>query len=69
MLFVCLVCAAYSMFVYTYVSLHSITIGVNYHPQWIRAAIPLFIVGFIRVNRLRLAHKALNSSARLFPSA
>lgn len=53
LLFVCLVCAIYSLFMFTYVSPHNYTIGFNSHPEWIRGAIPLLIVCLAQANRLR----------------
>ena len=60
MLLGCLICAAYSVFLYTYVSPRNYTIGLSTHPQWLRAAIPLLIIGLAQAYRVRQARLAVN---------
>jgi hypothetical protein len=58
-----LICAVYSLFTYTHVVPHSFSIGFSWKLQWIRAAIPLLVVGMAYGNRRRLVRNALKTAA------
>jgi hypothetical protein len=58
-----LMCGVYSLFSYTQVSPHNFTIGLTWKPQWIRAAIPLVMVGIAVWNRHRMVSAALKTPA------
>jgi hypothetical protein len=62
MLLACLICTLYSLFIYAHVSPHNFTVGLAYKPQWVQAAIPLFILCLARMNRRRLVRHALKSA-------
>jgi hypothetical protein len=62
--FGCLIWAAYSSFLYTYVSPHNYTIGLSTHPQWLRASIPLLIIGLAQAYRARQVRLAANPFAK-----
>ncbi|HLX70199.1 MAG TPA: permease prefix domain 1-containing protein [Verrucomicrobiae bacterium] len=65
MVFVFFICTFYSLFIFTYVSPHHYTIGMNSHPQWIRGAIPLLIVGLTQTNRLWQVRRMHNPFTRV----
>ncbi len=54
-----LICAAYSLFTCARVAPHYFSIGFTWTPQWIRAAIPLSMVGIAYWNRRRIVRGAL----------
>jgi hypothetical protein len=64
MVFVSLICAIYSLFIFTYVSPQNYTIGVNSHPEWLRGAIPLLIICLAQANRLRQLRQLNNPFAK-----
>jgi hypothetical protein len=57
-----LICVVYSLFSYTHVVPHNFSIGVSWKPQWMRAAIPLSMMGLTYRNRRRLVRDALKAT-------
>jgi hypothetical protein len=47
MMIACAICSLYSLFIWIQVKPHSFSLGVTWHPHWMRAAIPFLIVGAI----------------------
>lgn len=63
LLFACVICAVYSLFIHPRVSPHALTVGLTWKPQWIRAVIPLLTLGIVHLNRLRVVRNALKYAA------
>ena len=57
------ICTLYSLFIYAHISPHNFTVGLAWQPQWVQAAIPLFIIGLADMNRRRQVRHALKSAA------
>jgi hypothetical protein len=55
----CVICSIYSLFIYAHLQPHSFVFGMSWRPQWIRAAIPLMVVGFIYAVQKRNTYVAL----------
>jgi hypothetical protein len=53
MLTPCGICSLYALFSRAHVHPHNFAVGITESPQWIRAAIPLFIAGAICLRRRR----------------
>ena len=53
MLIACGICSLCALWTYAFISLHNVTVGLSRTPQWVRAAIPLLVVGAVYVLQRR----------------
>jgi len=56
MMLSCGICSLYALFIWVQIRPHNFEVGVSWHPQWIRAAIPLLIASAIYGFKRRRPH-------------
>lgn len=59
----CFIGSAYAAISFTHVARHNYNVGISYHLQWMRALMPMLVVGVVRLNRWRLLLRARRSLA------
>lgn len=57
MLTACGICSLCASFIWVHLAPHNLALGVTWHPNWIRVAIPLLVAGAIFTVKRRIIHE------------